>query len=255
MNLSCNVIRDLLPLYYDSVCSKESRALVDEHLESCPNCTAILTKIRGEIQVLHEEPDDGAVLKKLGENVKHDRKRAWIRGAAAVLAVVLLLTGVNIYRNRQYQARFAPFFADQEPIRMAGKLETTEIYEAMYDWIHGNYRFRVNVPRPGCQGMILVEEYHWTKDIRNQDLVTLTLSVRFGERGSYLYDISIESSDLSGVWIRETLTIDQNGQTIDDESWDAKTIARKNQALETYRSRILNIIMAVEREWHFLTVE
>ena len=103
--------------------------------------------------------------------------------------------------------------------------------------------------------MILVEEYHWTKDIRNQDLVTITLSVRFEEGGSYLYDISIESSDLSGVWNREILTIDQNGQTIDDESWDAKTIARKNQTLETYRSRILNIIMAVEREWNFLTEE
>lgn len=35
MKTPCNVIRDLLPLYQDSVCSPESRQLVAEHLEEC----------------------------------------------------------------------------------------------------------------------------------------------------------------------------------------------------------------------------
>ena len=39
---NCDVVRDLLPLYVDSVCSEESRALVEEHTASCPECAKIL---------------------------------------------------------------------------------------------------------------------------------------------------------------------------------------------------------------------
>ena len=92
MKLSCNVVRDLLPLYHDGVCSDESRALVEAHLDSCPDCTGILRELRGEIEVPHEAPDDRAPLKKLERSVKKDKKNAWLRGAAAVLAVVLVVS-------------------------------------------------------------------------------------------------------------------------------------------------------------------
>ena len=38
MKLSCNVIRDLLPLYAENLTSEESNALVDEHLCGCDEC-------------------------------------------------------------------------------------------------------------------------------------------------------------------------------------------------------------------------
>ncbi len=46
MKINCNVIRDLLSLYADDVCSKESRELVDEHLAECPACAEELARIR-----------------------------------------------------------------------------------------------------------------------------------------------------------------------------------------------------------------
>ena len=46
MKTDCNVIRDLLPLYADEVCSDESRVLVDEHLAECAECTEELARIR-----------------------------------------------------------------------------------------------------------------------------------------------------------------------------------------------------------------
>lgn len=46
MKLNCNVIRDLLPLYVDQICSEESRELVDEHLTGCRDCSAILQQMR-----------------------------------------------------------------------------------------------------------------------------------------------------------------------------------------------------------------
>ena len=34
----CNVIRDLLPLYADKVCSEDSKEMVEEHLANCKKC-------------------------------------------------------------------------------------------------------------------------------------------------------------------------------------------------------------------------
>lgn len=40
MKYPCNMIRDLLPLYLDKVCSEESEEIVQAHLENCPECAA-----------------------------------------------------------------------------------------------------------------------------------------------------------------------------------------------------------------------
>ena len=59
MNKECEVIRDLLPLYADDVCSQTSRELIEEHLHDCPECSAVLEKLRkNEIENnLKEEKD------------------------------------------------------------------------------------------------------------------------------------------------------------------------------------------------------
>ena len=38
MKVSCEIIKDLLPLYHDGVCSNESRQMVEEHLSECEKC-------------------------------------------------------------------------------------------------------------------------------------------------------------------------------------------------------------------------
>ena len=47
--ISCEVARDLLPLYCDDVCSQESRILIDEHLKNCSDCDALLKKMKMEM--------------------------------------------------------------------------------------------------------------------------------------------------------------------------------------------------------------
>ena len=46
MKCSCDVIRDLLPLYADDACSQDSRRMVDEHLAECPACSGMLKRLR-----------------------------------------------------------------------------------------------------------------------------------------------------------------------------------------------------------------
>ena len=46
MKLPCAVVRDLLPLYAEKMTETETRKLIDEHLEGCPDCKMKLSGIR-----------------------------------------------------------------------------------------------------------------------------------------------------------------------------------------------------------------
>lgn len=45
-DLDCNIIKDLMPLYLDAICSEESRNLVDAHLNNCEQCRAQLELLK-----------------------------------------------------------------------------------------------------------------------------------------------------------------------------------------------------------------
>ena len=40
MKYPCDLIKDLLPLYHDGVCSADSAAAVEAHLKECASCQA-----------------------------------------------------------------------------------------------------------------------------------------------------------------------------------------------------------------------
>ncbi|KMM37985.1 zf-HC2 domain-containing protein [Guptibacillus hwajinpoensis] len=46
MNISCNMIRDILPLYVENLASQDTRDLVEEHIASCENCKKRLEEMR-----------------------------------------------------------------------------------------------------------------------------------------------------------------------------------------------------------------
>ena len=45
MKISCEIAEDLLPLYLEDTCSKDSRAALEEHLQGCPACRAKLERM------------------------------------------------------------------------------------------------------------------------------------------------------------------------------------------------------------------
>ena len=96
MKTDCNVIRDLLPLYADEVCSDESRALVDEHLAECPACTEELARIReNEIESrLAAEKDDV---------IRYQKKKFGRRSAAvgsAIAWILMIPVVICLFLNR-----------------------------------------------------------------------------------------------------------------------------------------------------------
>ena len=45
--MKCEIIRDLIPLYLDKVCSEDSRKLVEEHLAECSECRKYMKELDG----------------------------------------------------------------------------------------------------------------------------------------------------------------------------------------------------------------
>ncbi len=65
MNISCNIIKDLLPSYIDQICSDESRHAVDEHISTCQTCKAYLETMKKELTAEENEPKQLQYMKKV----------------------------------------------------------------------------------------------------------------------------------------------------------------------------------------------
>ena len=70
MKLPCKVIEDILPMYYDGVCSTESASLIEEHLKDCTNCRNILSQLQDDISIPQKNVDDIKPLKKIQKRYK-----------------------------------------------------------------------------------------------------------------------------------------------------------------------------------------
>ena len=47
--ISCDIIQDMLPLYYDEVCSADSRKMIEEHLQECEKCSNIFSEAKNRM--------------------------------------------------------------------------------------------------------------------------------------------------------------------------------------------------------------
>ena len=102
MKTPCNVIRDLLPLYHDGVCSPESRQLVEEHLEECADCRGELERMDTPLPTAHPQVNERTVAAAASSAWRRGRRRAFSKGfvlAAVLAAVVFVLVGTWIWVN------------------------------------------------------------------------------------------------------------------------------------------------------------
>ena len=90
-DISCDVIRDLLPLYVDDVCSETSKRLVVEHVKNCENCRKILESLRVDISSAQPDiaPTDGKAPRNPFLKVKRKQR---ISVAVAVVVTILFMT-------------------------------------------------------------------------------------------------------------------------------------------------------------------
>ncbi len=92
MNISCNIIKDLLPLYAEDMVSEDSKALVDDHLCSCDSCTKELAELKKAPKVPVEV--ETTSLKRVEDTI---RKRKMLTAATAMMTLVAVLVTGTIF--------------------------------------------------------------------------------------------------------------------------------------------------------------
>jgi len=87
------VVKDLLPLYIDDVCSAESKELVEEHLKQCKECTAEKAKMTGEIEL----PKDTGLKALMNIQITMSKKakhRFVVLGAMLLSILITMVVGI-----------------------------------------------------------------------------------------------------------------------------------------------------------------
>lgn len=90
--MNCDIVRDLLPLYEDGLCSEESRRAVEEHLATCGACRKLLPEAPAETDspAAGSEREDG-VLRGISQEWKRQKRRSRRRGILLGMALLLAL--------------------------------------------------------------------------------------------------------------------------------------------------------------------
>ena len=91
-NIRCEMIRDLLPLYADNVCSEESKAAVAEHISGCEKCRTQLEKMGRPISV--NPAEDIAVMKRIKKRIRIEKI---VIGASIAIVLIIALTVLNFF--------------------------------------------------------------------------------------------------------------------------------------------------------------
>ena len=100
---SCEIIKDMLPLYYDNVCSDDSKRMIEEHLSQCNNCKVEFEKIQDEIhspeKSIMENKTDSNVIKNISTSWKRWRLKSFIKGGiiSALLMIIIFLGYVGLF--------------------------------------------------------------------------------------------------------------------------------------------------------------
>lgn len=89
--LPCELIRDILPLYHDGVCSDTSRKLVDSHLETCEGCREALMTLSADMEMPKLDADEGKPLKTIKRKW---RKKTWVM--SILIALVLVVSWIQL---------------------------------------------------------------------------------------------------------------------------------------------------------------
>lgn len=98
MNYPCGIIRDLLPLYHDDVCSTETRNAVEKHCAGCADCRKILNDLDSmpEPYEMAKEVDS---LRPIQKKWNHERKKSLWIGLGVAFFVILILIANTVLRE------------------------------------------------------------------------------------------------------------------------------------------------------------
>ena len=76
-NNRCGIVRDLIPLYIDGVCSEESTEMVRNHIENCKECRDIYESMKDESIEASVYNETEKVIGRHRQKERQERKREY----------------------------------------------------------------------------------------------------------------------------------------------------------------------------------
>ena len=87
MKYQCEVIKDLMPLYVDDVCSKESKKIIEEHLEICDSCKQYYDAMKSSDNSIVSEDKNNEIL---ADSLQKVKKQIKIKKILAVSSTLII---------------------------------------------------------------------------------------------------------------------------------------------------------------------
>lgn len=93
MSVSCDIIRDLLPLYHDGVCSEDSKKMVEEHLANCKSCNDELEAMAQALNVneKYNNLSDAEAVKNISKRWKKDMFKSALKGVCSTIVMICIV--------------------------------------------------------------------------------------------------------------------------------------------------------------------
>lgn len=87
MKFNCSIVDDLLPLYVENICSEDSKAALEEHLQECASCREKLDRMKNSSIISNVEKKESQIqIIDFAKKIKHHRLKV---GILAVLICVI----------------------------------------------------------------------------------------------------------------------------------------------------------------------
>ena len=236
MNLPCKIVEDMLPIYYDGVCSDESAKLIEKHLENCPQCSRLLLDLHTEIEISEKSVDDLKPLEEIQKKWKKS-KRVYLRtGICVTLAVLVLVmtvfSGIWYFSLGKYWYRLTE---DMDRIDKEDRFITSSDYMTEKN----GYRFDVSLP-------IVLSNSGFVRVMDDEGLVLFLYPEAGGSYSFWLY-ITDENNEAYSVYLKSDLTPDFDNHPFPVRSELEKQ--RITQLLIDRKEDVLSILGAVQDLW------
>ncbi len=130
--MKCEIIRDLLPSYCDSVCSSETAAEIEQHTAECTDCAKLMADFKSEITASEAE---ATAPKKPFKKIKKSifRNKLVIAFLVIVLLIVVSIAGLLTY-GQIVRDPYVPSFETVIASKKAEKL-ITKLCEGDIDYV------------------------------------------------------------------------------------------------------------------------
>ena len=157
--ISCNVAKDLLPLYVDEVLSEDSCKLLKKHIDSCTACRENYEEMKGiDNPVKSKQADkEKAVIKKIRKTI--NRKRLF---GICVTAILVLAIAIGTFYGLVHKQSYLPY-ADTGLYVENDELRTNKPYYCYY---------MSDSPEEGTVFIFMTTTFHDSHS-ENQKIVTV----------------------------------------------------------------------------------